>query len=90
MKRKLKQKIVQAQLIILANISMSGIMVLGFLQNTIYWEGKNMIPKGIALLSIGIIFIVALIFWHKKINPDTTWIYTCYLILHFIYACFIV
>ncbi len=36
MKRKLKQKIVQALLIILANISMSGIMVLGFLQNTIY------------------------------------------------------
>ncbi len=36
MKRKLKQKIVQAILIILANISMSGIMVLGFLQNTIY------------------------------------------------------
>ncbi len=36
MKRKLKQKIVQAILIILANISMSGIMIFGFMQNTIY------------------------------------------------------
>ncbi len=36
MKRKLKQKIVQAILIILANISMSFLTVLGFMQMTVY------------------------------------------------------
>ena len=36
MKRKTKQKIGQAILIILANIGMSGMLVFGFMQNTIY------------------------------------------------------
>lgn len=47
------------------------------------------IPKSIGLLIIAIIFILELVFWHKKINPETTWIYACYLILLFTYACFI-
>ena len=36
MKRKLKQKIVQVTLIILANVSMSSMLVFGFMQNPIY------------------------------------------------------
>ena len=36
MKRKTKQKIGQAILIILAHITMSAMLVFGFLQNTIY------------------------------------------------------
>lgn len=36
MKRKLKQKLGQALLIVLANISMSAMLVFGFLQNMIY------------------------------------------------------
>jgi len=27
-----------------------------------------------------IVGIIAIIFWHKKINPDTTWIYAMYVI----------
>lgn len=36
MKRKLKQKLGQALLIVLANISMSAMLVLGFMQMTVY------------------------------------------------------
>lgn len=36
MKRKLKQKLGQALIIVLANISMSAMLVFGFLQNMIY------------------------------------------------------
>lgn len=36
MKRKLKQKIGQALLIILANVGMLVMLVFGFMQNTIY------------------------------------------------------
>ena len=36
MKRKLKQKLGQALLIVLANISMSAMLVFGFMQMTVY------------------------------------------------------
>ena len=32
-------------------------------------------------LVVIIVAILAVIFWHKKINPDTTWIYAIYSIL---------
>lgn len=28
-----------------------------------------------------IVAIVCIIFWHKKINPETTWIYAIYVIV---------
>ena len=30
------------------------------------------------IILVMIIAIVSIIFWHKKINPETSWIYTIY------------
>lgn len=34
----------------------------------------------IPTIIVVIIAILSVIFWHKKINPETTWIYTVYVI----------
>ena len=38
----------------------------------------------------GIVSIIIIIFWQKKINPDTTWIYAIYLILILILLSFLI
>ena len=35
----------------------------------------------IPIILVTIIAIISVILWNKKINPETTWIYTIYVIL---------
>lgn len=33
------------------------------------------------ILTVIIASILGIVFWHKKINPDTTWIYAIYVLV---------
>ena len=85
MKRKLKQKIGQAIVILTFNLSMSALLVFGFMQNTIYQEEETMIPTIVVI----IVSILVIIFWHKKIDCETTWlyaIYVCIIVILYLFA----
>lgn len=34
----------------------------------------------VAIITVVIVSILAVIFWYKKINPETTWIYGIYVL----------
>ena len=59
-----------------ANLMWTGLIILGFMQNTIYQE--EVMGKIVTQAIVTIVMIICLIFWHKKINSTTTWIYGIY------------
>ena len=43
-----------------------------------------------SIILVMITAIVSIVFWHKKINPETSWIYAIYAIIIFIIYLFVV
>lgn len=43
----------------------------------------------LGMLILTIVGVISLIYWHKKIDSETTWIYGIYVVLNLIFSLFV-